>query len=235
MQTRELHELTSFWRKQQKKPKPILPTCDSVSQGNHPRPSNLIAQSLEGRTRDWCRTAGGWGESCDSSSEGGWQHQSSAGSGASLWREIHDPFPFLSVRESVPPLEGIGTPEGRQQEQTCQTLHPHGQSLFPSPAHSADAESDSGFSIFAAPSSSSWLWEHQVVPRLQMGSEKKNISWLETPGAGCGKLGQHGGTASTFPASPEAASELLAAAQMPEKQTRCAGCSGSGSVGTGLV
>lgn len=174
MQTRELHELTSFWRKQQKKPKPILPTCDSVSQGNHPRPSNLIAQSLEGRTWDWCRTTGGWGESCDSSSEGGWQHQSSAGSGASsLWREIHDPFPFLSVGESVPPLEGIRTPERRQQEQTCQTLHPHGQSLFPSPAHSADAESDSGFSIFAAPSSSSWLWEHQVVPRLQMGSEKK--------------------------------------------------------------
>lgn len=65
--------------------------------------------------------------------------------------------------------------------------------------------------------------------------EKKTISWLETPGAGCGKLGQHGGTASTFPASPEAASELLAAAQMPQEQTRRAGCSGSGSVGTGLV
>lgn len=46
-------------------------------------------------------------------------------------------------------------PRGKAAEQTCQTLHPHGQSLFPSPAHSASAEFDRGVSIFAAPSSSS--------------------------------------------------------------------------------
>lgn len=90
------------------------------------------------------------------------------------------------------------------------------------------------FLFFAAPSPSSWLWEHQAVPRLQMGSAR-SVSWLETAGAGCGKLGQHGGTASTFPASPEAASELLAAPPMPEEQTRRTGCSGSGSLGTGLL
>lgn len=50
-------------------------------------------------------------------------------------------------------------------------------------------------------------------------ARQKSVSWLETAGAGCGKLGQHGGTASTFPASPEAASELLAEAPMPEEQT----------------
>lgn len=156
VQSWELHELTFFWRKQQQKPKPILSICDSAHYGNYPRPSNLIAQSLEGKTWDWCWTAGGWGKSCDSSSEGGWQHQSSAGSGySSLWREIHDPFPFLPLGESLPSLEGIWPPQGRQQEQTCQTRYPHGQSLFPSPAHSANDEFDSGFSIFAAPPSSS--------------------------------------------------------------------------------
>lgn len=54
------------------------------------------------------------GEICDSSSGGGWQHQSSAGSSAySLWKEIHDAFPSLPVGESLPSLEGIWTPEGK--------------------------------------------------------------------------------------------------------------------------
>lgn len=153
MQTWELDGLTLFWRKQKKNPsKPILSTCDSAHQGNYTRPSSLIAQSLEGRTGDGCWTTGEWGKSCDSSSEGGWQHQSSAGlDGEKFFVEIHDPFPFLPMGESPPSLEGIWTPEGKQQEKTCQTLHPHGQSLFPSPAPSANAEFDWGFSIFCSP------------------------------------------------------------------------------------
>lgn len=61
------------------------------------------------------------------------------------------PFPSSQWENPCLPWKAPGPYREGSRSRRVRPCIPHGQSLFPSPAHSASAEFDSGFSIFCSP------------------------------------------------------------------------------------